>query len=354
MPQFTAAVIGLSDIGAAPLCRAAGRALGVEMPYSHVAAYVLSEHAELTAVCDIDVVRVQQFRNDWASTVPDVTTWDQHDRMLGSRQVDLLSVTTPDNLHTRMVLDAAASGTRGILCEKPLATTLEDADAMIEACRSHNVVLLVAYTRRWHPQFVYARALVRQGAIGRLSHIVGTLGGRRAMLFRTGSHLVDAICFFAEAEPVLVAGTLDAGHADYGPRYAGDGGRDPAGDPGAFGHVVFGNGVRALFDISKELMETFDLTLVGDAGRLRVGSHTGEIWRADGRNVGVERLDPPLTTRAGVLAAVEELALSVQQDGRERLSSSGEDGRRTLSILLGILQSSARGGRPMAYPISDE
>ena len=54
--------------------------------------------------------------------------------MLEGEDLDVLTVATSDHLHTKIVIDGAESGVKGIFCEKPIATTLEDADAMIAAC----------------------------------------------------------------------------------------------------------------------------------------------------------------------------------------------------------------------------
>jgi hypothetical protein len=177
------------------------------------------------------------------------------------------------------------------------------------------------------------------------------LGGPRAMLFRNGTHLVDAVCSFAEADPAWLVGELDDEHRAYGPRYAGDGGRDPATDPGGSAYIHFANGVRAFVNASKRTMGNFELDLVGETGRLRLGATVAEIWRpGEGGNT-VGRIGAPETTKGDMVAAIEEI-IGMFEDGRAG-TSTGADGRRTLSILLGILQSSAAGGRRVDYPVAD-
>src|SRR5439155_15778969 len=105
------------------------------------------------------------------------------------------------------------------------------------------------------------------------------------MLFRNGTHLVDTICFFAESDPQWVTAEFDDEFKDYGPRYAGDGGRDPKTDPGASAIVHFQNGVRAFVNASKGTMGNFELDLVGETGRIRIGSHAAEIWQPNDKGV---------------------------------------------------------------------
>jgi predicted dehydrogenase len=352
MATYRAAVIGLSGIGAAPTPAAHDPVLGDVMPHSHVAAYAAIPSTTVVAICDLLPAVVERTRATWAATFPELRGYTDYREMLAREQVDLLSVVTPDHRHAHIVVDGVAAGVKGIFCEKPIATTLADVDRMIAACQQRNVPLLIDHTRRWYPEFLEARRLVRAGNIGPLKRIVGTLGGPRAMLFRNGTHLVDTICFFAESEPAWVIGELDDEHAGYGPRYAGDGGRDPATDPGVSGYVHFQNGVRAFVNASKGTLSNFEIDLIGEIGRIRVGSNVAEEWRAfDDDQVAIRRIAPPPTTRSDMVAAIEELIGLIERGGKG--SSTGEDGRRTVSILLALLQSSAAGGQRINFPIED-
>jgi predicted dehydrogenase len=322
------------------------------MPHSHAAAYAAIPRTTVVAACDLVPDLLQRFQQHWGTVFPDAHRYTDYREMLSRERIDLLSVATPDDRHAQIVVDAAAAGVKGIFCEKPIATTLADADRMIAACAERRIPLLVNHTRRWFPEFVEARRLVRANMIGPLHRIVAIHGGPRAMLFRLGTHLVDAVCFFAESDPGWVSGELDDEHRHYGPRYAGDGGRDAATDPGYSAYIRFQNGVRACLTASKRTMYTFELDLLGAAGRIRVGAHAGEIWRtlAEGTPA-VRQLRPPYTTRGDMVAAVVELLGLIEHGGSG--SSTGEDGRRVLSILLGILQSNDMGGGPVTFPIHD-
>src|SRR5262249_9220922 len=164
--------------------------------------------------------------------------------------------------------DAAEAGVQGIYCEKPIATTLADADRMIAACRANGVVLSVDHTRRWRPIWHQVRNLIRSGDLGPLRRIVATLSGRRAMLFRNGTHLLDMVTFFAAAAPAWLVAELDDEHAAYGQVYAGDGGRDPARDPGASAYIHFQNGVRAFVNATKDGFAGWEFLLYCERGRI--------------------------------------------------------------------------------------
>lgn len=352
MANYRAAVVGLTGIGMTPSHSAHDPVLGQIMPHSHVSAYATVPTTTVVAVCDLVPALLEKFRADWGATFPEARTYTDYREMLAKEQIDLLSIVTSDHRHAQIAVDAVEAGVKGIFCEKPIATTLADANRMIETCVARNVPLSIDHTRRWYPEFVEARHLVRSGAIGPLRRIVAHLGGPRAMLFRNGTHLIDAVCYFTESDPAWLVGELDDEHRDHPPRYAGDGGRDPATDPGASALIHFQNGIRAFVNASKGTMGNFEIDLVGETGRLRVGTHVAEVWRPlENGQPAASQIHAPHTTRGDMVAAIEEIIKLIEHGGNG--SSTGEDGRRVLSILLGILQSNAAGGTPIQFPIQD-
>jgi predicted dehydrogenase len=349
---YRAAVIGLTGIAAGPAPPAADPVFGLQMPHSHVAAYAASPRATVVAVCDLVPELLERFRQTWGATFPEARTYTDYREMLAKEGVDLLSVVTSDHRHAQLVVDGAAAGVQGIFCEKPIATTLADADRMIAACRERRVPLLINHSTRWYPQYAEARALLRSGAIGRVRRVMVTGVGPRAMLFRNTTHVVDMLCYLVESDPAWLTAELDDEHRDYPPRYAGDGGKDPATDPGCSAYLHFQNGVRAFVNCSQMPVAYREWDVIGDRGRLRLGPLADELWRRpdDGRLVQTP-LRPGHPTRGDMLAAVEELIDLVERGGAG--SSTGEDGRRTLAILLGILQSNAAGGARITFPVQD-
>jgi predicted dehydrogenase len=81
-------------------------------------------------------------------------------------EVDVVDICTPTHLHLDMVLQAAAAG-KQIICEKPLARTVDHARQAVQACRQAGVTLLVAHVVRFFPEYALAKATVAQGKIGK-------------------------------------------------------------------------------------------------------------------------------------------------------------------------------------------
>lgn len=89
---------------------------------------------------------------------------------------DAVLVASENVRHAELTLAAAAAG-KHVLCEKPLATTVEDGVRMVQACREAGVQLMTAFPCRFFPPVVRARELVRQGRIGRVLAMKGTNHG---------------------------------------------------------------------------------------------------------------------------------------------------------------------------------
>ena len=87
---------------------------------------------------------------------------------------------------------------------------------MIETIEHNGTKMSVDHTRSWVPTYQSVRQAVREGQIGDLTRIVAHMGGSRSMLFRNGTHLVDAVCYFAEANPVWVIAAYERGFEDHG------------------------------------------------------------------------------------------------------------------------------------------
>lgn len=95
------------------------------------------------------------------------TDWRE---LLRDPAVELVWVTTPNRLHAEMTIEAARAG-KHVVCEKPLCVTLEEADAMLDACAKAGVLLLYAEELFFAPKYVKAKQMADEGAFGRI-HLV--------------------------------------------------------------------------------------------------------------------------------------------------------------------------------------
>ena len=92
---------------------------------------------------------------------------DDYRRLLEDDAIDIVSVAVPNHLHRDVVVAAASAG-KHVICEKPLARTLAEADEMIAACETAGCLLMYAEELCFAPKYVRAKELVDEGALGRV------------------------------------------------------------------------------------------------------------------------------------------------------------------------------------------
>jgi len=130
----------------------------------HADALRNSPKAELAAVCDVQRERAEKLTADFA---PDANVYTKLEEMLNDPRVDVVSIVTPNHLHTDAVLAAAAVG-KHVLCEKPPAMSLADTDRMIDACdRAGSKFGIFVQCRVRQPIRLIKRAL-DEGRFGRV------------------------------------------------------------------------------------------------------------------------------------------------------------------------------------------
>ena len=90
--------------------------------------------------------------------------------MLKEPDIEMVTITAPNQLHAQMTADIAKSGKHAV-CEKPLCMTLEEADGMIEICRKQGVLLMYAEELFYTPKYVKAKEMADQGAFGKIYQV---------------------------------------------------------------------------------------------------------------------------------------------------------------------------------------
>ncbi len=343
---YRACVVGLSGIGAGRPPVEGDHGLGHEMPHCHVPAYAHLPFTEVAGVCDLKEDLLQDTLRDWSGTFPDLRGFTDYREMLETCKPDLLSVVTSDNRHADIVVDAVEAGVRGIYCEKPIATTLADADRMIAAVEGGYVAMTINHTRRWLPVYREVRKRIDNGEIGELKRITLNFTGPRAILFRNGTHMIDMICFLAGAEPEWVFAELDDGYEDYWP-YQGDGGRNADLEPGCSGFIHFRNGVRALYNGSKNMESRQGYQLDGTDGWMFIHRYHYELNTGDG----IQTIVPDSPTEFNSAAAVRDL-VHVMENGGKTISPP-RAARNTLEIILGFLASQKNGNVRIDFPLDE-
>jgi predicted dehydrogenase len=120
-----------------------------------------AEGSRLHAVCSRDIAKANAFAARFGAT----RAYASYDDMLADRDLHAIYIATPNTMHAAQTVLAARSG-KHVLCEKPMATSIADAEDMIVECEKHDVALGVVFQHRYHPAHVRARAIISSGVLG--------------------------------------------------------------------------------------------------------------------------------------------------------------------------------------------
>jgi len=169
---------------------------------THVQCFQALPNARVVAIADLNEAR----RTEIAARYDVPETYGDYHEMLNRADVDAVSVVLPDHLH-RDACEAVAQAGKHILCEKPLATTVADAEAIVRAARAAGVTLMVNLSNRWQPPIALTKEAFDQGELGdpvyayaRLSNtlfvptqMLASWAGRTKLPFWLMSHTVDRV-----------------------------------------------------------------------------------------------------------------------------------------------------------------
>lgn len=133
----------------------------------HAQIFANEPRAELVAVVDQNMERAGALA---AQLGKGVRAYATHQELLDAEKLDLVSICTPDHLHLEPALAIAAKGVN-LFVEKPIASTIEDAQKIVDACKAANVKLGIGYLLRFDPRYYKARELITSGQIGTPIHI---------------------------------------------------------------------------------------------------------------------------------------------------------------------------------------
>jgi predicted dehydrogenase len=179
-------------------------------------AQCLGEHdaAELVAVCDLETEKAQALADTWGTG----RAHADYREMLASEELDAVAVATPDRVHREPVVACLEAG-KHVLCEKPLATTLEDGLAIKEAVGRSGRELMVNFGNRQRARVKMLRTLlVEDEAIGEIGNVYIELNERigktdelawaadTSPLWFLLSHCVDTVRFVTGLEIAEVFG----------------------------------------------------------------------------------------------------------------------------------------------------
>lgn len=298
-----------------------------------------SPRSELAAVAGRDLERTQAYAAEWQIE----RAYGSYEELLAAPDIDVVYISLPNAMHAEWAIKAARAG-KHILCEKPLANTVEEVDAMVAAAREHNVVLAEAFMYRHHPQTLTVKSLISSGAIGRVRLMRGSFSFQidaesniRLNKSLGGGSIWDVGCY-----PINYARTMMGRepNAVYGAAEIGASGVDDS----FAGTMHWPNGAVAQFDSSLRMPFRTHMEIVGSEGIIVIprpfkpGASAEIMIGSSFDALETRRITGPEHLYSG---EVDDMAAAVLDGEPPRVSLM--DSRQNVRTIQALLQSAAEG-----------
>ncbi len=128
----------------------------------HLPEYQANPHVEIVAVCDVVPERVEETAAQYGAKA-----YTDYQELLDQVKPDIVSVCLPNYLHAPVSIAALEAGAH-VLCEKPMATSTEEGEAMIKAAKENNRKLMIAHNQRFVASHQKAKELIEAGELGKI------------------------------------------------------------------------------------------------------------------------------------------------------------------------------------------
>jgi predicted dehydrogenase len=179
----------------------------------------MSHHSRITGLVSGHRDKAERMAAEYGVPASSIYSYENCDQMAGNKDIDAVYIALPNNMHAEYTIRAAKAG-KHVLCEKPMATTVEDSQAMIDACRAAGRKLMIAYRCHLEPTNLRAIQLIREGKLGAIQAIESAFGFNCAAgewrlsrnmagggpLMDVGIYSLNACRYLAGEEPVSVEG----------------------------------------------------------------------------------------------------------------------------------------------------
>lgn len=321
MEKLNIGIIGLGAIG-----------------QKHCQALTEVERANIFALADINEDVLSK-----SVTMYGGKSYQDYNEMLKLPELDAVIIATPDEMHTVPCVAAAQAG-KHILVEKPIATTIEDANSIINAAKKTGVKLMVGFSLRFNLHYMEAKKTIDEGKLGSLISVFARrlniisqadrIDGRCGVLMFLGIHEFDMLRWIVGSEPVSIyteeSTSVEKKHAH---------------DNETFSIIRFENGVRACAHIGWNLPpqhlggRDFKLDIIGSEG----------AFYLDQMRQGIEIYSKSLSKYPSVSSGlfIEDRAFVDCVLDNLPSPSTGEDGLAALRMVMAALES-IKTGKPVA------
>lgn len=313
--------------------------------------YMGQLHASAYLQNGFQVTAIAETRPEVLATAPPHARRFHDCEELLQSDIDVVSVCVPTALHRQVTVQALVAG-KHVLLEKPIATTIDDADLMIETARKFGKIVFVGMTHRFYPEIQEAKRIVEDGGIGEIVMVRDSIlehfgflnspswymqqefaGG--GTVLSSGIHLVDRVAWFLKELPNSVSGYVQRA-------FLGQGVEDAAQMSLGF---MSGRSAQILFGFLREPHPLVcDLELIGTRGSLVVHTWKGYELRCGARTEYHETYSSephPQKVLAAICKEIEEFRAAIEEGRSPR--PSVEESTQALRIIMAFYKASKTG-----------
>jgi len=262
--QYRAALIGLGRIADTIDDEQVGS--GWLLPFSHMGSYAEVPEIQVVGAADLSPEQRASFGERWALSPEHL--YENYVELIEREEPQIVSICTSAAPRAKIVLDiaqrvkAGRASVRAIWAEKPLAMSLADADAIVDACRDAGIVLVTNAMRASDVYYRRARALIEAGELGQMLQVTGYGAGN---LSHMGVHLIGAMCVLAGGgEPSGPRVSWVMGEAESDAKAAGD--EDLRGNA----YLAWAKGTRSFFRMMHRGAGTWNIDAIGETSMIRI------------------------------------------------------------------------------------
>jgi glucose-fructose oxidoreductase len=311
--------------------------------------FVNCEHSRVTALVSGDRTKALATATKYGVPERSIYTYADFDSIRDNPDVDIVYVCLPNSMHAEYTIRAAKAG-KHVMCEKPMAISVAECEAMIRACKTAGKKLMIGYRCHFEPFNLEAMRLAKSGAAGKIRYVRSEHGFvqgnpnkwrlKRALsgggsLMDMGIYSLQAARYMTDEEPIAVTARESTDRRD--PRF-----REV--EDMIEWTLEFPSGAIAGCQSMYSANQNHVL-LMGDKGRIELEPATrydgNKMWTGrDGRENAITS-PPPGPGKTQFAGQLDHLAECIL-DGREPIVS-GEEGLRDMRIVEAIYRSVREG-----------
>lgn len=172
-----------------------------EKPASHAGAIAAHPECDIVAGCDLDPAKREAFAKAWKCN----NLYDEYARLLDECEIDILHIATTPETHRTILKCALAHTIPVIVCEKPLASNLDDAEKMARMAKKSRSHIVINHERRYAVNYAHVKKIIDSRQYGRAVSIIAKVHmGYRSkaadVLLDDGTHMLDLLSFLTDCK----------------------------------------------------------------------------------------------------------------------------------------------------------